>query len=278
MVSEKKVREVKLVKEQLKDYPVVGILDMFKLPAKQLYQIRNKLRGEAVIRVVKKRLIARILKDSRPGLEKLGDYIQGEPALILSRTNPFKLARIIAESKSPSSAKPGDTAAGDIEIKAGPTPLPPGPVIGELQKIKIPCAVEGDKISVSRDTIVAREGDVITKDIAGVLSKLRIEPMEVGLNLLVVWEEGMIYGKDVLFIPREEHIGRLKSAAAGAFNLSVNINYITPDNIAFLLSKAHSEARALAQSAGVVTPDTVGLLMAKARAEARALEEKTGKG
>ncbi len=278
MVSEKKVREVKLVKEQLKDYPVVGILNMFKLPARQLYHIRNKLRGEAVIRVVKKRLIAMVLKDSKPGLEKLGDYIQGEPALILSRTNPFKLARIIAESKSPSSAKPGDIAAGDIEIKAGPTPLPPGPVIGELQKIKIPCVVEGDKISVSKDTIVAREKDVITKDIAGVLSKLRIEPMEVDLNLLAAWEEGVIYGKEILFIPQEEYIGRLKSAAAGAFNLSININYITPDNIAFLLSKAHSEARALAQNAGVVTPDTVGLLMAKARAEARALEEKIGKG
>ncbi len=274
MASEKKIQEVKLVKEQLREYPVVGILDMFKLPARQLHLIRNKLRGEAVIRMVKKRLITRALKDSRPGLDKLRDYIQGEPALILSRTNPFKLARIIAESKSPSPAKPGDIATKDIEIKAGPTSLPPGPVIGELQKVKIPCAVEGDKISITKDTVLVKDGDVITKDIAGVLSKLRIEPMEVSLNLLAAWEEEVIYGKDILFIPREEYIGRLKSAASGAFNLSVNINYITGDNVGFLLSKAHSEARALARSAGVVTPDTIGLLMAGAQAEAQALEKK----
>jgi large subunit ribosomal protein L10 len=271
MVSEKKVSEVKLVKEQLRDYPVIGILDMFKLPARQLHKIRNNLRGEAVIRMVKKRLIPRVLKDSRPDLERLADYIQGEPALILSRTDPFRLARIIAESKSPSAAKPGDIATRDIEVKAGPTPLPPGPVIGELQKIKIPCAVQGDKISVSRDTVIAREGDVITRDVAGVLSKLRIEPMEVGLNLLAAWEQGVIYGKDILFIPREEYLERLKSAAAGAFNLSVNINYITGDNIGFLLSRAHSEARALAREARVITPETIGPLMAKARAEAEAL-------
>ncbi len=274
MASEKKIQEVKAVKEQLREYPVVGILNMFKLPARQLHLIRNKLRGEAVIRIVKKRLITRALKDSRPGLDKLRDYIQGEPALILSRTNPFKLARIIAESKSPSPAKPGDIATKDIEIKAGPTTLPPGPVIGELQKVKIPCAVEGDKISVTKDTVLVKDGDVITKDIAGVLSKLRIEPMEVSLNLLVAWEEGAIYGRDILFIPMEEYIGRLKSAASGAFNLSVNINYITGDNVGFLLSKAHSEAKALALSAGVVTPDTIGLLMAGAQAEAQALEKK----
>lgn len=271
MVSQKKTEELELVKKQLEEYPVIGILDMFKLPARQLHQIRDKLRGEAVIRMVKKRLIARVLKDSRPGLEKLSEYIQGEPALVMSRTNPFKLARIISESKSPSLAKPGDIAARDIEIKAGPTQLPPGPVIGELQRVKIPCSVQGDRISVSRDTVLAREGDAISREIADVLAKLGIEPMEVGLNLMAAWEDGVIYGRDILFVPQEEYLNQLKSAASGAFNLSVNISYITGDNVGFLLSRARSEAQALAQNAGLVTPDTIGLLLSKARAEARAL-------
>ncbi len=278
MVSEKKRQEAQLVRGQMKEYPVIGILDMFKLPARQLQQIRNKLRGEAVIRMVKKRLIARILKDSGSGLEKLTGHMEGEPALILSRTSPFRLARIISESKSPSPAKPGDIAPRDIEVKAGPTPLPPGPVIGELQRVKIPCAVAGDRISVSRDTVLAREGDVITKELADVMAKLGIEPMEIGLNLMAAWEDGIIYGRDILFIPQEEYISQLKSAASKAFSLSININYITPDNVAFLLSKANAEANALARNAGIITPGTIGMLMAGAKAEVEALEERIGKG
>ncbi len=139
MVSEKKKQVLKDVKSQLKEYSVVGILDMHKLPGRQLHEIRNKLRGEAVIRMVKKRIIKRALEQSdAPGIKDLVKDIRGEPALLLSKTNPFKLARKIETSKSPAMAKPGDIAPYDIEIKKGPTKLPPGPAIGDLQKIKLP--------------------------------------------------------------------------------------------------------------------------------------------
>lgn len=273
MVSEKKKKEVKVVRKQLEEYPVIGMLDMHKMPGRQLNQIRNKLRGEAVIRMVKKRLLARILQDDRPGIEKLAEYIQGSPALIMSRSNPFKLARIISESKSPSLAREGDIAPNDIVIPAGPTPLPPGPAIGELQKLKLPVGVEGDKIAVKKDTVVAREGEAITKDVADVLAKLGVEPMEIGLNLIAAWEEGTVYEKAILFVPLEEYIDQVKIAASGAFNLAVNINYITQDTVVFLVSKAAAEARALAQNAGVITPETVGLLLAKAQVEEKSLEK-----
>lgn len=278
MASEKKIQTVKEVGEQLEKYQVIGMLNMFKLPAKQLYEIREKLRGEAVIRMVKKRLITLILKECKlKGLDKLEEHIQGEPAFLFSNTDPFKLARIISESKSPATAKPGDIAPKDIEIKAGPTSLSAGPVIGELQRAKIPAGVEGEKIVIKQDVVVAKEGDAIDKTLANVLAKLGVEPMEIGLNLVAVYSDGTIYGKDVLFIPKEKYLDDIMQAHARAFNLTLNIGYPTKENIGLLLSKAHQEATSLATAAGVVTKETLKPLISKAHKQASAIKEKMPK-
>lgn len=272
MVSEKKKQVVKQVQKQMEEYPVVGILDMHKLPGRQLHEIRNKLRGKAVMRMVKKRLILRILKDK--GLSNLEQYVGGEPALFMTKENPFKMARILQSSKSEAPAKIGDIAPKDILIKAGPTSLSPGPVIGEFQKVKVPAGVEGEKIVIKKDTIIAKQGDVITEGIANILSKLSIQPMEIGLNLLAVQESGIVYDKEVLFVPQEQYANQLSSAISHAFNLSIYINYFTKENIALLLGKAHREGESLAMQANIITPSTIQSLLAQSSAQAKAVEKK----
>jgi large subunit ribosomal protein L10 len=273
VVSEKKKQKLKEVREDLKKYPVIGIIDMFKLPGRQLHEIRNKLRDEAVIKMVKKRIIKLALKDcGLKGIEKMDEYVQGEPALLLSKTDPFRLAKTINQSKSKAFAKAGDVAPIDIIIREGPTSLSPGPVIGELQRAKIPAAVEGEKITVREDTVVAKEGDVIDKTLADVLVKLGVEPMEIGLNMLAAWENGYVYTKDILFIPAEKYIENLQTASVQAFNLAYNVNYYTKDNVSLFLSRAHQEAFSLAVAADILTEDTVKPLLAKAQAQAEALK------
>lgn len=271
MVSKKKIQTVQEVKELVKKYPAVGILDMFKLPAKQLHEIREKLRGKAVIIMVKKRLIKLILEQEK--VELLG-YVKGEPALLFTEVDPFELAKIIQESKSLAPAKPGDIAPIDIVVRAGQTSLSPGPVIGELQRVKIHAAVEGEKIVVKSDTTVAKEGDEISKEQADILSKLGIEPMEIGLNLVAIWSGGIVYKKDILFIPVEEYLEKIKHAHSNAFNLSLNINYLTSSNISLLLSKAYQEALSLANAGNILTSESVKQHLAKAHTIASSLKDK----
>lgn len=272
MVSKKKHQDVKIVTKQLEDYPVVGILDMHKLPGRQLHEIRNKLRGQIVIRMVKKRLISLILEKKNMGA--LNEHIQGEPALFMTKENPFKIARVLQNSKSPAAAKPGDIAPIDIVVPEGPTPLPPGPAIGEFQKLKIPAGVEGDKIVVKKDTIIVKEGEVIDENAAGLMSKLSIEPMEIGLNLIAVLENNTVYDKDILFIPEDYYIDQLKSSSAHALNLSVYINYFTKENIPLLLGKANSEAESLTMQADIVSPSTIKTVLAKSNAQVKSVESK----
>lgn len=273
MVSPEKLRAVKEVREQMDSYAVIGVLNMHHLPARQLYEIRNKLRSQAVIRMVKKRLIMRIFNESER-MAPLSRYIEGEPALLMSNTNPFELARVIQHAASKATARAGDIAPEDIMIKAGPTPLPPGPAIGEFQRLKIPAGVEGNKIAVKKDTVVVKKGEAITKPVADILAKLGIEPMEIGLNLVAVLDSGTVYQKDILFIPQEEYVRRLQSAYACALNLSVHIGYYTPQNIGIFLSRSHREAVVLATATGFITRETVGPVLAKARGAMEAVKAK----
>ncbi len=263
------------VKKDMENYSVIGMLDMYKLPARQLQQIRTKLIGKAVIKMVKKSLIKMALEESkRQGISDLDPHIGIEPALLLSNSDPFELARLIEDSKSSAFAKEGDMAPRDINISAGPTSLKPGPVIGELQRVKIPAGVEGDKIVIRQDVVVAKEGQIIDKNLADVLAKLGIEPVEIGLNLAAIWENGIIYKKGLLFIPKEKYLEDLKVCYSNAFNLALGIGYPTKETVPLLLSKAHQNAFNLAMSANILTKENAEHLLQKAYNQMLSLKEK----
>ncbi len=273
MVSEKKRRVLQEIVEDMKKHKVVGIVDMNKLPARQLLELRGSLRGKAFLRMAKKRVITRALKES--GLEGLTAYNASMPTLLFSNENPFKLARLISESKSPAPAKAGEALEKDVVVQAGPTSIAAGPAISGFQKFKIPVAVEGGKISVRADTTVGKRGDKVSAALASLLQKLSINPMEIGLNLLAAHEKGTVYPKDILFVPQELHLGRLKQGHHNAFALAMSIGYVTKDNIKLLLAKADRGAQALSLKAGFVTADTAIPLLARGAAEAAAIETKT---
>jgi large subunit ribosomal protein L10 len=278
LVSERKKQEVKNLEGELKKYPVIGLLDMFKLPARQLQEIRNRLRGKAVIKMVRKNVIKFAIENvKRKGLRDIEGLIQNQPALLFSNKDPFELARIIESSRSSALAKEGDTAPKDIVVKAGPTSLKPGPVIGELQRVKIPAGVEGEKIVIKEDTILVKEGEKITKPVADVLAKLGIEPMDIGLNLVCAWEQGVLYKKDVLFRPLEEYVKDIENCHKNAFNLALNINYMTRETVRLFLSKGYQEAMNLALNANIITRETVRNLFAKANAQMLILKERLSK-
>ncbi|MDI6798470.1 MAG: 50S ribosomal protein L10 [Candidatus Aenigmarchaeota archaeon] len=245
MVRDEKIREVEELKKLIEKYPVIGVIDMFKLPSKQLQEIKKKISGKTMIKMSKKSMIKLAIKNAKKeNISKLEELIPQQPALVFTTLEPFKFYKMISQLKSPSPAKEGDIAISDILVSAGPTSLLPGPVISELSKAGIPAGVEEGKVAVKKDVVVAKKGEKIKKELASVLRKLGIEPMEVSLNVVAIYENGSVYDKDVLNLVNvyPEKIGE---AFNRALNLSVNISYPTKENIKFLLVKAFNSAKAL---------------------------------
>jgi large subunit ribosomal protein L10 len=276
-VAQYKKEIIKKVVDDMKKSSYVGIVDMENLPAKQLQKMRKKLKGKVDLFMTKKRLIRIALdmvKEEKKGIEKLGDYLRGMPALVYTQDNPFTLFKVLKQNKSSAPAKGGQTAPKDIVVKAGKTSFSPGPIIGELGAFRIKTGVEGGKVSVVSDTVVCKEGEVISDKLAGILTRLDVQPMEVGLALTAIYEDGIIFTKDVLDIDEEQFMSNLIVAASDAFKLSVEIGHVTKDNIEFILGKSFREAKHLAVETGIASSDTINDLITKGCNQANALKVK----
>ena len=266
-VSQAKKDTVAQLAKRLKEAKVVGLADMQDLPAGQLLTIRKALRGKVDMFMTKRRLmrvaIERAKKDI-PGIEDLFANKCSMPALLFTSENPFSVYKTIKKSKSPAPAKAGQTAPFDITIPKGPTPFSPGPVISELSQLGIKAGVEGGKVAVKQDATVCREGEVINADVAGLLSRLGMTPMEVGLDLTAVLEAGTVYLKKVLDIDEAVFASDLMTAAQEAFNLAVEATYPTADTTIPIIQRAFREAKALGIEANILEKDIIEELLGKA--------------
>ncbi len=245
MVKEEKIKVVEELKNLLESYTTICLIDIVKMPSKQLQEIRKKIRGEALIKIVKKNLLKKAMeKVEKKDLKNFEDEIPLQPGLILTNLEPFSIYKKINELKSFVFAKEGDVAPADIWVRAGPTSLPPGPVISEFSKAKIPAGVEGGKIVIKKDVLVAKKGEIIPASLANILRKLNIQPIKVGLNIVSIYSNGSIYRKDVLELINV-YPEKIKEGFSRALSLSIGICYPTNENIGFLLSKAVNIAKNL---------------------------------
>ena len=127
--------------------------------------------------------------------------------------------------------------------------------------------VEGGKIAIKEDTIVVRAGEKINPKIAEILTRLGVQPMEVGLDLVAVYENGIIYGRDILSVDEKEYMSRLNNAARWAFNLAVEASYPTKLTMQALIGKAHKDARNLGTERNILEKGIIESLLGKAQAQ-----------
>ena len=245
MPSQQKKDLVQKLIAQIKEYPIVGLVNMESLPAQQLQKMRAMLRGKDVqIVMTRKKLIVRALTESgKENIAALTEKVKGMPALLFSKDNPFTLNAIIQKNKSAAPAKAGQVLPNDVEVKAGPTNFAPGPIISELASVGIKTKVEDGKLAIIADTTVAKEGDVVSPKLAETLKRLDIQPMEIGLDLVAVWENGLVFNAKQLHIDEQEYVQKITQAAQWAVNLAIESAYPTADTTELLLQKAFREAK-----------------------------------
>jgi large subunit ribosomal protein L10 len=270
-VPEYKVERKEKIKELFEKYDVIGICDMEGIGAKQLQGLRKKLKDTALIRMDKNTLIIRSLeeiKDKKKNIDKLTEYVKVSVALILTDMSPFKLSNILDKSKTMTSAKPETICPVEILVPAGNTGFPPGPVISELGDVGLPTRVESGTIWITKDTVVAKPGDIISKKLALVLKRLNIEPIEVGLSLDVAYDDGLILTEDILSTEPEKYLHEIQEAQAQALNLAVYASITTPETINILLRKAYTQASNLAIKANLIIPEILSDVIRKAEDQA----------
>lgn len=268
-VLQEKAKEVAEIAGLIQQYKAIGLADLQKVRASQLQELRKKLHDVAHLRVIKNTLFKRAIDESKgkPGLGELEGHLAGSRIFLFTNLNPFKLLIILERSRIKTTAKAGDVAAFDVVVPAGNTGQPPGPIISQLSAVGLKTRIESGSVWINKDTLVAKEGDVISSRLAPILSKLGIKPVEAGLDLTVVYDDGTLIAEDQLHVDLEQTKRNVEDAYRQAFYLSVNSAYTTPENIQFLLQKASQDAYRLSVNETIPTKKTIAAILRKAYTE-----------
>jgi large subunit ribosomal protein L10 len=274
MVLDEKSGEVEEIKELLQSYKSIGIADLTKVRASQLQAMKKNFAGKVYMRVLKNTLMKLALEGiEKQDLKQLEAYLEGSNVYLFTDENPFKLALMLERGKVKTTAKSGDIAFKDVVIPASNTAQPPGPIISQLNAVGLPTRIESGSVWISKDTLVVRKGEAINERLAGVLSKLGIKAVELGISMRAVLDEGLMIGADQLKVDVDGARNSMMQGSSEAFALSLSIAYPTKENIDALLQTAHQKAFALSLGAAVPTKENIGDLIRIANSEMTSLNK-----
>ncbi|MCE4625127.1 MAG: 50S ribosomal protein L10 [Desulfurococcales archaeon] len=276
-IPEWKLRVVEELTELFTKYPVVGIADLTGMPTKQVQLIRKKFRKQIVFKVAKKRLILRAAEKAGLDPSKIEPLLLGSTMLLFTDMNPFKMARLIESVKVPIPAKPGQVTDREIVIPEGDTGITPGPMLSVFGKLRIPYEIRKGTVYVKKDTVVAKPGDTISPELAGLLQQLGIMPFEVGLTIKAAIDHGTIIPREDLIVDLEDIKSQVMEAAVEALGLAAEIVFAPiPEAVEVALTKAERELIALVGETGFLTPDVAEYAVRRAASELLAVVSALG--
>jgi len=272
---QKKVQMYQQIQEIPKKYNVIALVRMEKVRSSQLLPLRKKFKGEVEIISIKDKVAQKALAGVKiPAIEKLAEKLVGQCVLMFTNMSPFKLNILLGKNKIMMAARGGDIASKEVIIKAGNTGITPGPILTDFKEAGVATKIDQGTVWITKDSTVAKKGDVISAKLATLLSKLDVKPVEAGISLDSAIAEGIIYAKDEMVIDVEKYRNAFVQAHQEALALSIEIGYVTKENIILLLAKAAQGARSVAVETGYLTDETKEQVLQKAHANARALASK----
>ena len=275
-ILQEKIGEVGEVIKLIRKYSVMGIADLQKVRAPQLQAFKKNLSQKVYMQVIKNSIFKQAIKKikEKPELSRLIEHLKGPNLFLFTDLNPFRVTILLEKGKVKTTAKAGDIAAFNVTVPAGNTGQPPGPIISQLNAVGLPTRIEAGSVWVTKDTLVIKQGEVISERLASILSKLGIKPVEAGLSMKVAYDDGLIISQDQLEIDPEEEETRLKTAHVEALALTLSIVYPTAENIKILLQNAHKQSYCLAIKRVIANRKTIRELIRKAVFENYSLSNK----
>ena len=272
---QKKMQMYQQLQELPNKYKVVALVRMEKVRSSQLLPLRKKFKGEVEIVSIKDKVAQKSLSTLKiPGLEKLAEKLVGQCVLMFTNMSPIRLNILLGKNKIMMAARGGDKASIDVVIKAGNTGITPGPILTDFKEAGVSTKIDQGTVWITKDSVAAKKGDTISAKLATLLSKLDVKAVEAGIVLNSALEEKIVYNEEELTVDLEKYRAAFAQAHQEALALSIEIGYITKENVNIILSRAAQQARSLAVESGFLTEDTKESTIQRAHGQAKSLSGK----
>lgn len=269
-----KAQMYRTLQEEPRRHRVVALVRMEKVRASQILPLRKKLKGDVSFVSIKDKVARKALEgvgNDVPGIGGMAAKVEGQCMFMFTDMSPFRLNVVLSKNTVMLPARAGDTASIDVVVPAKNTGIAPGPMLTVFKDAGIPTKIDQGTIWITKDTVPVKKGGVIGENLAPLLAKLDIKPVEAGISLDSALEDGVVYSADELVVDVAAVRDGLGAAHAGAMALSVEAAYPTAGNVEQILARAAQRATSLSVEAAFMTPDTGAPILQRAHSQALAL-------
>jgi len=222
------------------EYPSILLVTADNVGSFQMQQIRQSLRGEAVLLMGKNTMIRKAIRDHKgqiPTLESLVPHIYGNIGLVFTKGDLTDVRKKLTDLKVEAAAKTGAIAPIDVIVPAGNTGQEPNKT-SFFQALSIPTKINRGSIEIINDVHLIKAGDKVSASQAALLQMLNIKPFMYGLKVSAVYDNGIVYKSSVLDITDQEIIDKFQKGVANVTALSLAIHYPTVLSVPHLLVSA----------------------------------------
>jgi large subunit ribosomal protein LP0 len=230
----------KLVK-LLDEYSCVFIVGADNVGSNQMQQIRQALRGKAVVLMGKNTMIRKAIKGhstNNSAIEALLPLIKGNVGFVFCKGDLGEVKKILISKRVEAPARAGSLAPIDVVVPACNTGLEPTQT-SFFQALNIPTKIARGQIEIVQDVPLIKEGQKVGASEANLLSKLNIKPFSYGLALDLVYDNGSIYSHKVLDLTDEDLLSKFHNGVKNVAALGLKIGYPTIASLPHSISRAY---------------------------------------
>ncbi|KAN0064929.1 ribosomal protein P0 (A0) (L10E) [Thecaphora frezii] len=215
--------------ELLDKYPSIFIVNVDNVASQQMHQIRQSLRGKAVVLMGKNTMVRRALRlvlAERPEFEKLMPHVKGNIGFVFTSGDLKDVRTSILDNRVAAPARAGAYAPEDIFVKAGNTGMEPGKT-SFFQALGVPTKIARGTIEIVSDVKVVTAGSRVGTSEATLLNMLNISPFTYGMTVVQIYDQGQCFESSVLDVSEDTLVDRFVLGIKQVACISLALNYPT---------------------------------------------------
>lgn len=235
------------LKQLVKDYSSIFIVNVDNVGSNQMHQIRGALRGKGVVLMGKNTMVRRALRtilSELPQFERLLPFVRGNIGFVFTNTDLKEIRTIITANKVAAPARAGALATVDVIVPGGNTGMEPGKT-SFFQALRIPTKIARGTIEIVGDVQVVTAGTRVGSSEATLLNMLNISPFTYGMTVVQIFDSGNVFAPEVLDIDEKVLIDRFLSGIKTIAAISLALKYPTIVSVPHLLVNAYKNLLAI---------------------------------
>jgi len=233
--KEKKEAYFVRMESLLSTYTKVFVVKVDNVGSQQLNRTRLQMRGTAEILMGKNTLMRKVFNNflethPKHPLKALIPLCKGNIGFVFTNSDLGKVRDLILSNVVPAPARVGAIAPIDVTVPAGPTGCDPGQT-AFFQVLQIPTKIVKGQIEITNDVHLIKAGDKVGSSEATFLEKMKIKPFSYGLVIDQVYDNGSLFGVEVLSLNNDILTAAFSKALGFVAAISLEIGYPTQASI-----------------------------------------------